>query len=253
VPLATATTAGDEPLVNREHHRWHSPSLGRDMDMLVFGHAGARVLVFPTSMGRFFEWEDRGMMNTLGEHLRNGWLQLFCVDSVDAESWYAKYKHPHDRAVRQLQYESYIVREVLPFTQSRNGNPFLIATGASFGAYHAVNIAFRHPHLFGRVIGLSGMYDIREFSDGHYDEAIKVNNPSHFVSEIHDHGHLEAMRRMDIILATGREDSFVENNRYLSRALWDKGVGNALRLWDGWSHDWPYWHDMLRTYISGSD
>jgi len=55
--------------MHREHRRWRSPSLGRDMDMLIFGHAGARVLVFPTSMGRFFEWEDRGMIAALGEHL----------------------------------------------------------------------------------------------------------------------------------------------------------------------------------------
>ncbi len=36
--------------MNREYLRWFSPSLQRDMEMLVFGHAGARVLVFPTSM-----------------------------------------------------------------------------------------------------------------------------------------------------------------------------------------------------------
>jgi len=239
--------------VHREHHRWFSPSLDRDMDLLVFGHHGARLLVFPTSMGRFFEWEDRGMMEALGEHLERGWLQVFCVDSVDAESWYAKWKHPHDRSVRQFQYEDYVVREVLPFTQSRNGDPFLIATGASFGAYHAINIGFRHPHLFGRVIGLSGLYDIREQTDGYYDDTIAANNPSHYVSTLHDHAHLEAMRRMDIILATGHDDSFVENNRYLSRALWEKGVGNALRLWDGWAHDWPWWRDMIRLYVGGSD
>ena len=87
-----------EPLMHREHRRWQSPSLGKEMDLLIFGHAGARMLVFPTSMGRFFEWEDRGMMHALGEHLENGWLQLYCVDSVDAESWYAKHKHPADRA-----------------------------------------------------------------------------------------------------------------------------------------------------------
>lgn len=239
--------------MNREHHRWHSPSLGREMDLLVFGHAGARMLVFPTSMGRFFEWEDRGMMDTLGEHLRNGWLQMVCVDSVDAESWYARGKHPHDRAQRQFQYESYILNEVLPFSRSRNDNPFVISTGASFGAYHAVTMALRHPHAFNRVIGLSGMYDIRQFANGHYDGAIYANNPSHFISDLTDHGHLEALRRMDIILATGHDDSFVENNRHLSRILWDKGVGNALRIWDGWAHDWPYWRDMIRTYVNGSD
>ena len=245
--------SGERLTVNREYHRWHSPSLGRDMEMLVFGHAGARLLVYPTSMGRYFEWEDRGMMGALSHQIANGWLQVFCVDSVDAESWYAKWKHPHDRAVRQGQYEDYIVREVIPFTQSRNGNPFLIATGASFGAYHAVNIALRNPWLFGRVLGMSGLYDIREQTDGYYDDTIAAQNPSHYVSLLDDHGRLEAMRRMDIILATGRDDSFVENNRYLSRALWEKGVGNALRLWDGWAHDWPWWMDMARLYVSGHD
>lgn len=223
------------------------------MEMLVFGHAGARVLVFPTSQGRYYEWEDRGMMDALAEHLARGWLQVFCVDSVDAESWYADWKHPGDRAWRHVQYDHYLLHEVLPFTRHRNSNPFLITTGASFGAYHAVNFALRHPHDVGRVLGMSGLYDIRTFMDGHQDDNVVWNNPSHFVSLIHDHGHLEAMRCMDIILVTGADDRFVENNRYLSRALWEKGVGNALRVWDGWAHDWPWWKQMIRAYIGGHD
>ena len=103
--------------MHREHTRWYSPSLGRDMDMLVFGHGGARVLVFPTSMGRFYEWEDRGMIATLGDALDRGWLQLFCVDSVDAESWYAKHMHPGAMAWRHLQYLNYVAEEVLPFSR----------------------------------------------------------------------------------------------------------------------------------------
>ena len=239
--------------MKREHHRWHSPSLGRDMELLVFGHAGARAIAFPTSQGRFYEWEDRGMTSALGDHLRNGWLQLICVDSVDAESWYAKWKSPEARAWRNLQYERYVFDEVVPLSRSLNPDPFLILTGASFGAYHAVNFAFRNPHQVGRVIGMSGLYDIRRFADGQYGEAVYQNNPSHYVGEIHDHGHLEAMRRMDIVLATGQDDSFVENNRHLSGLLWSKGVGNGLRLWDGWAHDWPWWHQMIRQYIGGHD
>jgi len=45
------------------------------------------------------------------------------------------------------------------------------------------------------------------------------------------------------VLATGEGDAFVENNRYLSGALWSRGIGNALRIWDGWCHDWPWWKD----------
>src|SRR5437764_3448335 len=142
--------------MKREYHRWYSSSLGRDMELLVFGHAGARVVVFPTSQGRFFEWEDRGMMAELSEQLENGWLQMFAIDSVDGESWYAKRKHPAERVLRHIQYENYILNEVLPLSKQLNSNPFLITTGASFGAYHAANLAFRHPELVDRVIGLSG-------------------------------------------------------------------------------------------------
>ena len=56
--------------------------------------------------------------------------------------------------------------ELLPLTRHRNDNPFLITTGASFGAYHALTFALRYPHEVGRAIGLSGIYDIREITDG---------------------------------------------------------------------------------------
>jgi esterase/lipase superfamily enzyme len=141
--------------MNREYHAWWSPALGRRMELLVFGHHGARVLVFPTSRGRFYKWEDHGMFGPagLGDHIAQGWLQVFCVDSADAESWYNYAAHPGHRGWRQTQYMNYIVGEVLPFTQAKNGNPFLIVLGASFGAYHAVCFAFKFPHLVGRVIG----------------------------------------------------------------------------------------------------
>ncbi|CAN5497081.1 alpha/beta hydrolase-fold protein [soil metagenome] len=239
--------------MNREYHRWHSPSLGRDMELLVFGHAGARVLVFPTSQGRFFEWEGMGMVGALSEHLERGWIQLYCVDSVDSESWYARWKWPGDRAWRQVEYEHYLLREVLPLSARKNGNPFLITTGASFGAYHAANLAFRHAHLVNRLIGLSGIYDIRRWADGHYDDNVYFNNPPDYLANERDPGRLAAMRRQDIILVTGEDDSHRHQNEQLSSLLWSKGVGNALRLWDGWSHDWPYWQKMIRHYIGGSD
>src|SRR4029453_13022707 len=109
--------------MNREYHHWHSPALNRDMEMLVFGHAGARVLVFPTSQGKYYEWEDRGMMNALREHIDRGRLQLYSVDSVDAESWYASWAHPSGRAYRHQQYDDYLYHEVLPLSVTKNSNP----------------------------------------------------------------------------------------------------------------------------------
>lgn len=223
------------------------------MELLIFGHAGARALVFPTSMGRFYEWEDRGMTQALGEHLERGWLQLYCVDSVDAESWYARWKHPGDRAWRHVQYDNYLLHEVLPLSNQINGNPFLITTGASFGAYHALNFALRHPHLVGRAIGMSGIYDIRRWTDGYHDDNVYFNNPVAFIANESDWGRLAALRRQDLILVTGRDDPMRQSSEELSGVLWSKDIGNALRLWDGWAHDWPWWTQMIRLYIGGHD
>lgn len=239
--------------MRRDYHRWFSPSLHRNMELLVFGHAGARVLVFPTSLGSFFEWEDRSMIATLREHIDRGWLQLFCVDSVDAESWYARQKHPGDRAWRHEQYDRYLAHEVLPFTSHCNPNPFLITVGASFGAYHAANFAFRHPEKVGRVLALSGVFEITRFTDGYHNDTIYFHNPVAYLPNENDPWRLALLRRMDIIHAIGRDDPHRSQADAFSGLLWGKGIGNALRLWDGWSHDWPYWRKMILHYIGGHD
>jgi esterase/lipase superfamily enzyme len=175
------------------------------------------------------------------------------VDSVDAESFYNWRAHPVDRIRRHVAYEEYLLNEVLPLIRTTNANPFLIAHGCSFGAYHALNIALRHPHLFGRVLSFSGKYDMSNFFGGYSDDTIYFHTPSHFVSNLNDPHTLDAIRRMDIIIAVGKGDPNIENNRALSAALWHKGIGHALREWDGWSHDWPYWQRMIRLYIHGHD
>jgi esterase/lipase superfamily enzyme len=239
--------------MNREFHRWYSPSLERDMDLLVFGHGGARAVVFPTSMGRFFEWEDRDMIAALAEPIERGWLQLYCVDSVDEDSWYAKWKRPSDRAYRHAQYDAYLRDEVLPLTAQRNGHPFLSTMGASLGAYHAVTFALRYPHLVSRAIGLSGMYDIRRQTDGYSDATVYHYNPADFILGEHDPGRLAQLARVELVLAIGRDDPLRVENEEFSRRLWSKGLWHALRIWDGWAHDWPYWRDMIRLYAFGAD
>jgi len=223
------------------------------MELLIFGHAGARVLVFPSSLGKFYEWEDRGMVAQVAQHLEEGWIQMFCVDSVDSESWYARWKYPGDRAWRHVQYDNYLYYEVLPLTRQVNTNPFMITTGASFGAYHAVNFAFRHPHSVGRTIGLSGIYSIDRWTDGHSDDNVYFNNPMAYIPNEQEPNRISALQQMDIVLVTGADDPNRSGTEEMSAVLWDKGIGNALRIWDGWAHDWPWWRQMFSHYIGGSD
>ncbi|HEY2784196.1 MAG TPA: alpha/beta hydrolase-fold protein [Fimbriiglobus sp.] len=223
------------------------------MDLLEFGHAGAKIIAFPSSRGSFFEWEDQGMPNALRHQLENGWFQLICIDSVDGESWYNKPAHPGARVWRHDQYDRYVFDEVLPFTQWRNPHPFVIMTGASFGAYHALDFGLRHPDRVNRILAMSGLCDIRPFADGYYNDLVYFHNPVDFIPNEPDGWRLDHLRRQDIILAVGNGDQLVHQNRELSGKLWGKGIGNALREWDGFAHYWPVWHKMINLYIGGHD
>ncbi len=239
--------------MHHESHQWHSPALGRELGLLVLGHGGARLLVFPTSGGGCREWIDREMHLVLGESLEKGRLQMFCVESVNGESWNAEHLHPSARAARHLAYDRYLLDEVLPLTEAKNGNPFLIAAGASMGGYHALCFGLRHPERVSRILSLSGMADIKRLTGGYSDDTVYACNPADFMRHEHDAARLDRFRRQDIILAIGEHDRMCDDNRELSATLWNKGIGNALRIWDGWAHDWPYWQRMLGHYIGGHD
>jgi esterase/lipase superfamily enzyme len=142
---------------------------------------------------------------------------------------------------------------VLPWTQWRNGHPFAILAGASFGAFHALSIGLRHPDRFQRVLSMSGLTDIRGFLGGYHSETVYFQNPMDFITNEHDGWRLDQLRRQDIILAVGKDDRLLHQNRELSGKLWGKGIGNALREWDGFAHDWPVWHRMAAMYIGGHD
>ena len=150
--------------MHREYHKWYSPRLGRDMELLVHGHAGLPVIVFPSSQGRFYEFEDRGMIGSIGYKIDNGEVQLYCLDSVDAESWYNRNVPPRWRIARHMTYESYVTEEVLPLVRDKNWNQKRITLGCSFGGYHAVNIALRHPDKFTGFLSMSGAFDLSQVS-----------------------------------------------------------------------------------------
>jgi esterase/lipase superfamily enzyme len=223
------------------------------MELNIWGHAGARVLVFPTSQGRYFEFSDRGMIDVIAHQINQGWVQVYCVDSVDAESWYAYHKHPADRFRRHAQYDAYLVNEVLPLSQQKNRNPFLMTLGCSFGGFHALSFGLRHPTVVSRILCLSGLCDIRSFADGFQNDDLYFHNPMQFIANEHDGYRLSALRQQDIILAVGKDDRLAASNKQMSGVLWSKDIGNALRLWDGWSHDWSYWGKMINLYLSGHD
>lgn len=234
--------------MHRDYTKWWSHSLGRNMEILLFGHGGTPILVFPSSMGRFYEWEDFGMVDALAPQLEQGHNRLICVDSVDEESLYNRSVDPYTRIQRHRQYERYILDEVVPGIRSRHG--FLIAAGASFGAYHALNFVLKQPWQFGKLIALSGAFDIRGRLDGFYNEDVYFSNPVDYLPNLSDAGTLDALRRNHLILTTAEYDPCKEANFHMSHLLHQKGIGHTLDFEPGvFGHDWPWWRGQIRKHI----
>ena len=242
--------------MNREYHKWYSDELQRDMELLVFGHTGKPVLFFPTRMARFFDYENWGIVGAVADRIENGELQLFCVDSVDAESFYNNNAHPAHRVYRHIQYDQYIVQEVLPFIKCKNASDKMTVAGCSMGAYHAANIALKYPQFFNKVVCMSGRYDLtrsidyfRDLFDGYHNLDIYFNMPRQFMANMHHDDLLQPIRQMDIILVIGQTDPFIYDNYEFSNLLNEKHVSHHFYIWDGFAHRPRYWKQMVRLYL----
>ncbi|HET7536389.1 MAG TPA: alpha/beta hydrolase-fold protein [Candidatus Didemnitutus sp.] len=236
--------------MNEQYVRWHTSHLNRDFEMLVFGHAGYPVILFPTSLGRYYQAKDFGLIGSVTSLLNDGKVKIYCPDGIDEQSWYNKSIAPADRVKTHMAYEKVILNEVVPRAQQETGRQRICVAGASFGGYHAVNFALRHPDLAGYCMSLSGSFDIRSFVDGYYDDNVYFNNPVDYLPQLTDAWFLSHIRRMGIVLGTGDRDNCRDRNLHLSSLLNAKGFPHFLddRKWCG--HDWNYWRDMLPPYLS---
>ncbi len=242
--------------MKREYHKWFSDRLQRDMELLIFGHAGKAVLFFPTRMGRFYDYENWGIVASISDQIEAGNLQLFCVDSIDSESFYNTNEHPEVRIARHQQYEAYLINEVVQLIYKVNGGGYIQTAGCSMGAYHAVNLAMKYPWLISRTVGLSGRYDLtqnlgdfRDLLDGHNNDAVYFSMPLQFVPNLADGYLLSELQDLEVVLAVGRDDPFLQGNIDFGRLLNEKELPNQLHIWDGNAHRAADWRQMVPLYF----
>ena len=245
--------------MNREYHAWFSPSLQRTMELLVFGHAGEKVLVFPTRDGRFYEYEDLRIVDALRPWIERGALQLICLDNIAHESLYCFWCRPQDRFLRYQAFEHYVLDEVLPWLEGHSPAGELVAHGLSMGAFFAANFALRRPDVVRRLVAFSGRYDltraVEHFGDmleGHYDDTVYFNTPLHFLPHLEQADILQNLRKMRVTLAVGRDDPFLPQNIELHEVLLSKAVSSELYLWEGRAHQGGAWRRMAPLYVPSS-
>jgi len=233
-----------------------SKAIGRPSEMLVFGTRGKPMLAFPSSSGRFFDFENFGMIEQIASYIDGGKVQVYCVDGLNHESWFAQIPPAH-KARRANDYDWAIANEVVPFIIS-DGHPGagILCSGVSFGAYHTANFMLRHPELVDIGIALSGNYSIA-FAVGDFrNDDVYYNDPLMFVPGLAGSGFLDNLRRDLLILCAGQGpwEEWNAEARALSTVLNDKGVPHLLDLWGfDVEHDWPWWKKQILHFLGKLD
>jgi esterase/lipase superfamily enzyme len=223
--------------------------------LIAYGRWGRPVLVFPSELGRRWDWEDSGMVGALTPLIDGGRVKLYCVDGADAYTWRADEVPLEERARRHGEYEHWINDAVAPWIHADTNVGEILVTGASFGAYHAANFALKRADLFPLAICMSGVYDVGVVGWGERGDATYFNNPMDYVQHLQG-DHLDWLRpRVTLLLVCGQgqwEDTTgaLESTKRFGGLLGEKDIRHEVDLWGhDVPHDWPSWRAQIAHHL----
>ena len=238
-----------------ENISWFSKNLNRDMNVKIYGEGGLPILIFPTQDSMSDNFENFGMIETLKNFFDEKKIQLFCVDTVDKESWSNVFGDKIWRANFQESYYKYIIEEVLPLIRDKNFSKKLpLACGFSLGGLHAAIVFFRRPELFGGMLSLSGVYDAKFFFDGWSNSILYDNSPADFLQNMPlTHDYIKIYNTKKIILCVGQgrwEEESIRTTAVMQKIFSEKNISAWTDFW-GYDvdHDWFWWKKQILYFL----
>ena len=238
--------------------KWYSPSVGRDMEIKVYGHSGRPVLFIPCQDGRFYDFENYKMTDAWAPWIESGQCTVFAIDTLDKETYSAK-GDAYWRIRRHEAWFAYMTNEVVPFirnlTNERNGwegYPGVIAFGCSLGATHAANLFFRRPDLFDGLLALSGIYTSDYGFHGYMNEDVYRNSPVDYLAGMpKDHPFIEQYNRHKGVIVVGQGPWEIPASTFrLKDICEEKGINVFFDIW-GYDvkHDWDWWYKQVAVHV----
>lgn len=239
-----------------EYYNEFSECLNRNMEFKVYGHSGPVILVFPAQDGRFYDFENFGMVDTVKDYIEKGLVRLVCVDSIDSETYSDEFGDLGHRSYMLEQFYYYIVDEIVPRIREITSNKKIktYTSGCSLGATHAANMLFRRPDIFQGTIALSGYYDTDLFFGEYVDENVYDNAPIKYIEGMsYNHPYVEMYRNRDIVLCCGQgawEHEMIKSTSRMQELLEYKEVGAWIDYW-GYdvNHDWQWWQKQFPYFV----
>lgn len=241
--------------MQRRYDKIYSPALGRDIEVLSYGHYGAPVLAFPSGGGRYFDFEGNGMIGALEGLINGGKIKVYCPDGIDNESWLNHGADPYWRGLAHRAYEDFIVNNLVPAIRfdCHNDQLRMATVGCSLGAYHAANFALKFPHIFHYGLCMSGRYDLETIIGTASDSPeVYFNNPIAYVANLHGEA-LNHTRNTHIALVVGQgawEGRCITETHRLADLLGAKGISHERDIW-GYDveHHWHWWRKQVVYHL----
>ncbi|MEM7033622.1 MAG: alpha/beta hydrolase-fold protein [Chloroflexota bacterium] len=239
----------------RRYQKIYSPAIGKEMEILAFGHAGIPFIGFTNNGGQFYEFEDNGMIDVLANLIDDGEIRLYTVGNIDPETWYHTGLDPHWRGVRHSAYQDFVLNNLVPYirydAKSEDG---IGLVGVDFGAFHAVNFALKYPRIFTYALGMSGRYDLDKVC-GRLSESLEVyyNNPMAYVSNLSGQELKKVRKHTHLALVSGQghwdTTSYDETTR-LGELLEKAKIPHEVDLWgNDVEPDWYWWQKQIVHHI----
>lgn len=239
----------------RRYYRLHNSAIGRDVQVLAFGHYGPPMIAFPSGGGQFHDFETHGMIEAVVHWLEAGKVKLYCPESLDHETWLNHGADPGWRGYRHGAYQDFIVNTLVPAIARDCESPGIrvALTGCSLGAYHAANFALKFPHLFNYALCMSGRYDIEAVCGRSASPDVYFNNPLGYVYHLHGDAlqHVRNHTHLSLVCGQGAwEDKCLAETHRLADLLASKGISHERDIWGhDVEHHWYWWRKQIAHHF----
>ncbi len=241
--------------MRRRHEEIYSHTLTRNISVLAFGHFGAPIIAFPSGGGRFFDFENNGMIGAIAPLINNGKIKVYCTDGIDNESWLNSESDPYWRGKSHNAWEAFLMDHLVPAIRTDCGDPTarIGLVGCSIGAFHAANLALKHPETFHYALCMSGRYDLDKIIGYHHDAPeVYFNNPLAYGYGLHGNA-LDRVRKTHLALVCGQgawEEKCLDETHRLADLLRDKGISHERDLWGhDVEHHWHWWRKQIVHHL----
>jgi S-formylglutathione hydrolase FrmB len=177
-----------------------------------------------------------GLAKILDEQLEAGYppFVVACPDGNGENYWDTEWA---DSADGSDLVESRLLKAVVPAVEGthRRAAAQRAIAGFSMGGYGAMNIALRHPDLFGQIVSIAGYFRVDDLAGvlGGQAGLIAANSPA---------GHLSRARGKRILLAEDRSDDIAViagQAAWFGALLGRAHIPATVRVTQG-QHDWAY-------------